>query len=281
MWKSKWLKTVLALALVVVLCLAVALPAMAESSTTPTPTASDANLNWVKGKVASIAADQKSFGVLITSGETVLVSVDANTKYYSANGTAIDMGQIKDKVQTWMKDKNQTRTDTAGAQSEQNDTDYEQDADMEAVLTANTEAQQGVWGKLKSWFNRHPKIGEKAAFTDLAVGDAVVVKVMPNENLAKQVLIIKASDVKTVKGNITAVTSTSLTITPIDTSKEVVTLKWDENSRINVKGAISLKTGQYAVAVYKVSNLTVIMMEVLPSAPGVTPTATVTPTAVN
>jgi hypothetical protein len=303
MWKSKMFRTLTGLVMVLVLGLAMALPAMAEATATPTTTANDANLNLVRGKVAAIAADGKSFEVLTAASAVVVISVDGNTKYYLVNGTAAAVEQVKTRVQERVKEKQQNiknnknnvenqrgNGDNKGKNKEnqvvaqtsqttavnEDDVNYEEDTDMEEVLNANAENQQGVWGKFKSVFNRNPKMGQKAAFADLVVGDGVLVKVMPNENLAKQVLIIKASDIKTVKGDITAVTDTTFTITPKDTTIDPVVLKWDANSRVIIKGAVSIKTGQYAVAVYKVSTLTIRIMDVFPSAPTATPTISAT-----
>jgi hypothetical protein len=299
MWKSRVFQSILGLALVVVLCLAMVLPAMAENSASPTPATSDNGINLVKGKVAVIGTSPESFQVSTSVGDTVAITVDSNTKYYLISGTPVAVAKIKTQVQERLKNikpnlKNMRDTQLNTSNKMGNNgkngkgqiadskivdsTEYEDDSDMAEVLTANSEFQPGIWGKFKSIFNSSPKLGQKAAFSDLAVGDGVIVKVMPDENLAKQVLIIKAPDVKTIKGNITDVSGDVFTITSVNAQNEpvTVTLKIDANSRVVIRGSMMVKTGQYAVVVYKETNLTVKVMDVFPSAPGASPTASAT-----
>ncbi|HSW57261.1 MAG TPA: hypothetical protein VLH15_02550, partial [Dehalococcoidales bacterium] len=240
--KSGILKTALVLSLTLILCLALVIPAMAGDSTkTPAAAAASAK-NLVKGKIASIADDQKTFEVLTSNGSVVVISVDSETRYYKIDSTAPVIARIKEKAQEQTKTKqenasknkdnktavsdqrgkkdsesvanNKLKGPTAKLQDEDDDIDYEEDPAVEKLLDAETQDVNNIWGRLKSFFNRSPKAGQKGEFSDLAIGDGVVVKVMPNENLAKQVLIIKAPNIINVKGEITEVTATTFTITP-------------------------------------------------------------------
>lgn len=292
MWKSKAFRIIVGVALVAILSLATALPAMANSWNNPVTSSNFIAGNLIKGKVRLIAADKQSFIVATAPGQSENVTVDNNTKYYSIVGTETAINQVKAQVQERLKEAksivknardNRQQSKNSGNQAKngnnstnnsslENKGNYEEDSEMEALLNINAESQSGVWGKFKSWFNRNPKLGQQAAFTDLAIGDGVLVKVMPGQNLAKQVLIVKsptlqAVDLKTIKGDVTAVSGTSFTITPRDTAVAPVTLGWDANSRIVIKGAVSIKPGQYIVAVYKVSTMTVRTAHVFPSAP--------------
>jgi hypothetical protein len=292
MWKSKAFRITIGVAMVIILSLATALPAMANSRANPASPSNAIAGNLIKGKVTSVAADKKSFGVTNAAGQSENVTVDNNTRYYSIVGTEAAINHLKVQVQARLKQtmsKNKNARDNSqqgknngnqtkngnnlnSKESVLNNGNYEDDSEMEAVLSLNAESQSGIWGKFKSWFNRNPKLSQQAAFTDLALGDGVLVKVMPNQNLAKQVLIVKAPklqavDLKTVKGDITMLGATSFTVTPRDTTVAAVTLAWDANSRIVINGAVSIKPGQYVIAVYKVSTLIVRTAEVFPSAP--------------
>ncbi len=296
-WNSKVLFRVMGLVLVVLLTLTTVLPVLAADTASLKPAIKAESPNLVKGKVSSIATDQKSFELLNAAGDIVVISVDKNTQYFLVNSLSTVITRIKEKVQAQPKEKKENiqeiRNDkpAVAGQKVKNvknansistsqiadaglDIDYEEDPLMEEELKAVTPSAKGTWAKLNSLINRNPNAGHKAAFSDLAVGDGVVVKVMPDGNLAKQVLMIKVPNIKIIKGEVTEVTSDSFTITPKNAAVDPVSLKWDANSRIVIKGAISLKTGQYAVAVYKVSDLTVRMMDVFPVAPSVTAPAT-------
>jgi hypothetical protein len=155
--------------------------------------------------------------------------------------------------------------------------DPEELPEMEAGLQVNVEANQGFMGKFKAIFNRGPKFGQNAAFTDLVVGDGVVVNIMPNENLAKQVLIVKPSNLKNVKGEITNVTATTFTVTAADNTN--MTLKWDANTSVTIKGAVLMITGQWAQVVYNSETLIAKTINVrLEAPPTPTPTPNPTPT---
>jgi hypothetical protein len=159
--------------------------------------------------------------------------------------------------------------DSASVDEETNPEDL---PEMEAGLRANMEAPQGFFGKLKAFFNRGPKFGKSAGFSDLEEGVGVVVNVMPNENLAKQVLIVEASLLKNAKGNITEVTDDSFTVETDDST--ALTFKWDENTLVTIKGDITLKTGQWANVVYNSETMMAKSINVRPEAPA-TPTPTV------
>ncbi len=108
--------------------------------------------------------------------------------------------------------------------------------------------------------------GKSAQFSDVQVGDRVVARVQTTNgvNLAKQVLIIKAPVIQTIKGIIT-VSGNSITITP--TQGAPVTLSWDGKTQFNLTGLISVQTGQYAVAKYNRITLKALTVNVWLVAP--------------
>jgi hypothetical protein len=77
------------------------------------------------------------------------------------------------------------------------------------------------WGKEKpkrlqgnlTWLNQ---FGGEATFDDIAVGNRVIVHVVPNESepLAKLVLIIEPADQNRVIGEVTEITEDAVTIAP-------------------------------------------------------------------
>jgi hypothetical protein len=305
-WKSGLFKIGLACTVVAVLILGVALPAMAA---TPTATTTAARIQEaiINGKVSVIAADSKSFTVQPETGDAVMVKVDANTKYYKTSGTPGALTQLQTDVAKRLP--TQTKTPETGkptvlpnergsaektsaqfsqvrpadvsariAEASKSNIKPEQMPEMKAALDLNAEQQANFWGKITSFFNRSPAIGKAATFADIAVGDAVVVKVMPKENLAKQVMIIKPDLTIAARGTITAVAADSFTLTTTATPYQTLVLKWDANTRVNIKGAVALEKGQVATVMYNSATLVASNVDAQIPAPAPTVTATPTPT---
>ncbi len=288
--RNKIWKIGVALALVAMLVVSLAVPALAKGNDKAANANAVSSINIVKGKVTAVNATGSTFEVQPASGDAVTITVDNNTKYYQVNAALADLPAIKEQLKDKVKEMLQNHQDKGNSANQRGlgnknpeatptvdeANDPEEMPEMEAGLQANVDSNQGFWGKIRSAFNRGPDFGHKAAFTDIAVGDGVVVNVMPNENLAKQVLIVKPSNIKTVKGQITAVTADSLTVTAADTT--MVTLKWDANTEATIKGAVTIKAGQYAQAVYNSETLIAKSINVRPEAP---PTTTPTTEATN
>jgi len=87
-----------------------------------------------------------------------------------------------------------------------------------------------------------------AGFSDIEIGDRVVVWLADGENLAKWVLIIKPAARAHVGGTITGLTSETITIAPDD--GEAVTLRYNEDTVFILSGFTSVEEGQLARAVY-------------------------------
>ena len=113
-------------------------------------------------------------------------------------------------------------------------------------------------------------------FSDIQVGDRVIARTTNDgNNLAKQILIIKAPVIQQVKGIISAVTGNSVTI---GTNNIVVTV--DDNTRITLKGLIQVQTGQYAVAVYNKNTMVAQTISIQANAPTTPTPATLSSIAV-
>jgi hypothetical protein len=95
--------------------------------------------------------------------------------------------------------------------------------------------------------------GERAEFSDIEVGDRVVVWLASSDNLARVVLIIKPVGYASVSGTITGVSSETIEITPED--GRPVTLRWNEDTVFVLNGFISVREGQLARAVYETEHM--------------------------
>jgi hypothetical protein len=217
-------------AAIAALVMGLAAPALAKgnnaSDTRPTPA-----VRTVQGKVVSIASDNSSFTVQNASGN-VTVSVNATTKYY-----VVPVGRVQ-----------QTVTNKIVQGKRENGED-----DWNKYIPAN-------WRDNLNWLDKFLKKGQ---FSDIEIGDRVIARIGASDNVARQVLIIKASPIQQVKGTISAVTGVSSGTITING----VTLNWDSNTRFTLKGLIAVANGQYATAVYNKNTLKALTVNILPTAP--------------
>ncbi|MBU2608356.1 MAG: hypothetical protein KKF26_03480, partial [Chloroflexi bacterium] len=110
------------------------------------------------------------------------------------------------------------------------------------------------WGQWK----RLRQFAKKATFDDLAIGDHVLVRLVPSNEkpVARLVLIFKASPYKRIGGTITEVSPSNqtITITPINDG-EPVTLRYNEDTIFNLKGTIAVEPGQLARVTYHTEGM--------------------------
>ncbi len=111
------------------------------------------------------------------------------------------------------------------------------------------------WGKekpkrLQGNLNWLHQFGEMATFDDIAVGNRVIVHMVPNEGepLAKLVLIIEPAAQNRVIGEVTEITEDTVTIAP--ENGDAVELNYDEDTIFILRGTPSLEEGEEAVAIY-------------------------------
>jgi len=232
---------------------ALALPAAAaDQPQAQTPVKRFVLPNTVSGEVTAIAADKTSFTVKPRTGDPVTIKVDANTKYYKTTPPVRpqNLEQIKEQAQKRteaMKDRALSRLN----------------AMKERIKNLPNQRGLGNKGQTPSpqatptptpvdsdaaFLTRIEKTSQPASFGDIAVGDIVLVRTMPNENLAKYVVITKKLPIARVEGTITAVSANTITITP--TGGQAVVLNWDKDTRSTIQGAITIQVGQTATAVY-------------------------------
>jgi len=196
------------------------------------------------GEVTAIAADKTSFTIKPRVGDAVTIKVDANTRYFKTNpipGPRASIQGLKNKlhglggmlqnlgknIQRGLSNKGQTPAPQATPTPKPTPTAAELD---------------------QAFLARIEKTTQPATFGDIAIGDIALVRTAPNSNLAKYVVITKKPPVARVEGTITAVSANTITITP--TGGQAVVLTWDKDTRFTIAGAITVKVGQTAIAVY-------------------------------
>jgi len=220
-----------------------AVPTLAKGNVTntrPTPA-----VHAVQGKVVWIASDNLSFKIQKNASENITVSVNETTKYY-----VVPVGRVELAIKNGI------------IQNEGKDNKSKEKGQPESRLAELSESQiPANWKDNMDWLNRFFKRGQ---FSDIAIGDKVVARVDTN-NLARQVLIIKAPAIQQVKGALSNVTVTSFTITP--SNGIPVILSWDSNTSFTLKGLIAVADGKYATAVYNKNTLKALTVNVLPVAP--------------
>ncbi|MBI4296202.1 MAG: hypothetical protein HY667_03680 [Chloroflexi bacterium] len=216
--------------------------------------------NLLRGTVASIAADKTSFDIKVGEKQ-VTIKVDDNTKFF-----IVKLPATKADIEKEGRDGKGPRDSERGRGENRG-----KGKGKAAVDNAKELAKNNL-GQLR-------RLAKPATFDDLKVGEHVVVQVMPNENLAKMVFIVKkAPALERVSGTIKAVTNDSITITKKDSTD--VTLKWDAHTRFVLQGLISVQPGQIATAAFNPeTNLAkVVMVKPAPPAPAPSPTPTGTST---
>jgi hypothetical protein len=282
---SKILRAIMALALVVGLVCAMALPVMAkDNGNSKSETVNKVQLNTIKGKVDS-KTNRNTFIIVDNNNNQTVVTVDNNTKYYlvqAAPFASTIKAKVQDKIQNFKNNQQENNqgnmpnnmnqrglgdksglpaTTVASNDNQDDELDLAmENEDLERGLIGNEQGPQGFFDKIKSWFGGWPKFGQKASFADLEVGDGVIARIMPNETLAKQVLIIKPSNIKKVSGIVEAVADDSFTVNSETGDK--VNLTFNLDTRVTLKGAIAITEGQWATVVYKArdkDNLAVLV----------------------
>lgn len=199
--------------------------------------------NTTGGEVTAVAADKTSFTIKPMTGDPVTIKVDANTKYYKTTPPTplqnqerfkekalAQLDALKERIKNLPNQRglgNKGQAPSPQATPKPTPTP----ADLDAAFLARIE-----------------KTAQPAAFSDIAVGDMVLVRTMPNENLAKYVVITKKLPIARAEGTITAVSANTITITP--SGGQAVVLNWDKDTRFTIQGAITIQVGQTATAVY-------------------------------
>jgi hypothetical protein len=247
-WKNRNLKVVVVLVLALVLLVVAAVPSLADTSAptvTPKVKVTPQALHSAQGKVDNVTANK----IVLKDGAEapITLTVDDNTTYYMMSlGRA--QGFFSSIFSRDGADKNLPNISSA----------------LKNFRIPNN------WKDDFSWLER---FGAKAKLGDMAAGDRIIARLAADSFLAKQVLIIKTPVplILQIKGTVTVGTG-SIAIQPA--TGTAVTVKWDANTRVSLKGLIAVQTGQYATASYNRNTMVALTLDVLPTAP--TPKATPT-----
>jgi hypothetical protein len=267
-FKARLIQITIALFLVIVLVVGTSVTAMAqENNQGNTATFRSIQMSTIKGKVSEPAPVGNTFVVTRNDNTTVTITTDENTKYYKvqAGPYAIrPVGIMQQRVKDFKDNKpnnfnqrgmgdNDLQDEPPASNDDEVDTALD-NLELEQGLSRNWQGPQGIFDRFKSWFGSWRGFGENAAFTDITVGDGIIVRTMPNETLAKQVLIIKPSNIKKISGKISNVGVSTFTVIPADTSVIPIVLTIDKNTSVSFKGAIGMVADQWATVVYKVQS---------------------------
>jgi hypothetical protein len=250
------------------LVLVAAVPGWAQSSSTSTASPSAPAVHTLEGKVTAVAQDKSSFTIQNGNQSPVTVLVDSHTLYFvvpagRAAGDIRNPVQGDSNVPPGLKDR--VQGDNRG------NSPAKPSITTPTVTPALKPAQiPPNWKNDLSFLNL---FNRQAAFSDIQVGDSVIARARVSDNLAQQVLIIKAPVIQNIKGTISGLVGNSITITPI--SGAPVTLTWDINTHFDLKGLIIVQQGQNVVATYNHNTLVAQIVNVLLPVPS--PTATLSP----
>ncbi len=248
--------SILALGLV----LGIALPGQAAPDSA-IPWADDSQTRIVKGKVLSVDEGKQQF-VIQSGEEEVPISVDDNTKYHKLclPGRIVSMTRHQMRLRL----QNQEEIGALGWHG------MELGLQNQERNRALARHQMRLQNQIPQLDNggmpelKPPKLkwlrsfGEGAEFTDIKVGDRVVVAGLAtgeNSYLAERVLIIKPTTYAAVSGTIDVSSEEkTITITP-DDGGQPVPLSYNEGTVFILRGVIEVETGQYAHAIYDSDNM--------------------------
>jgi len=222
-----------------------ALPALANADE-PLPWTEDFQGRIVKGTVTEVDEENQAYFKVQSGEDEVAIRVDENTRYFLLDGRR----PIASLLQRFRL-QNQAEVN---AQEEQ-DTGVQNR--VRAGASVSNQARVRVQNQLTQTESVplpeiYPEIirpsGEKAEFSDIEVGDRVVVWLANGENLAKIVLIIKPVTRDRVSGVITDVSLETIEITPQD--GRPVTLRYNEGTVFVLNGFTAVGERQLARAVF-------------------------------
>ncbi len=273
----KVLKVALAITLTVGLILGATLPGLANSDDMAPQVESQPQPRMLKGKVSSINETERLFTIQ-TEEQSIDIKVNEGTRYFkltvpprrlvALRQHRIESFESQEQVRAMMSPESQERVRATMSAIPMRLKVTGQSLSLRkgkpftnsALVSAETQElvpDLSVPGggkekpkRLQGNLEQLRRFGEDATFDDIAVGDRVIVRVVPNEGepLAKLVLIINPSDYNRVIGEVTEITEDTVTIAP--ENGDAVELKYDGDTIFILRGIPFLKEGEKAVAIY-------------------------------
>ncbi len=120
---------------------------------------------------------------------------------------------------------------------------------------------------------------QRGSFSNIAVGDLLIVRGLTAANVARQIVIVKFQDnIKYIQGTVSSIAANSVTVAPSQGSP--VTIGWNSQSKVVINGAIAIQAGQNIAAIYDSSaNVFKFVMAETAAAAGssASPSASATP----
>lgn len=233
---KKVLKVGVLFMLLISLAVGIAVPVSADNSNSA-PT----GIRILQGVVQSVASP--NFTIKNGDQTPITVNTDASTQYF-----IIPAGKVKNSGDDFK-------------------IDIKKEDRREAALGIAKAAQLKnfqIPANWKSNFGWLEIFDHDAQFSDIAVGDRVIVRAQTSTNLAKQVLIIKAPVNRSIKGVISAVTANTISITPNGGTTAIV-MNVTPATRVMLKGITIIAAGQSATAVYNSSNNNALTINIQPA----------------
>jgi hypothetical protein len=218
----------------------IAFPAYAGNDSNPKTSA----FRIIQGKVASIDDASDSFKLVTANNEEVNIITNSSTQFF-----VIPSGKVNGAINSL---RSPLKNEVIG----------------KGNLKPNPAARLKETKKLQIPANWRINLGwlaffdNPADFEDIEVNDRVIVRA-DSDNLARQVLIIKAPVIRTIKGSVSLLDSTHIKITPAD--NDPITLNVVSDTSIVLHGQTSISG--YAVAVYNSSTGNALKVNVYSSAP--------------
>jgi len=266
------LKVAVASIIALSLVLGLALPALAAPDES-FPWTEDFQASIVRGTVTEVDEENQAYFKVQSGEDEIGIRVDENTKYFmlDAPGRITALAQqfrlrnqaevnaqveqnmglvVQNRVRAGALVQNQARLRVQN-QVAQTETVPVVEPQQARLRVQNQVAQTETVSIELQPVSR--PFGEKAEFSDIEVGDRVVVWLADGESLAKWVLIIKPAARAHVGGTITDVSSETIEITPDD--GEAVTLRYNRDTVFALNGFIAVEEGQLARAVYDAENM--------------------------
>jgi hypothetical protein len=265
------LKVAVASVLALSMVLGLALPALADSGG-PLPWAEDFQARVVKGEVTYVDEANQEYFTVQSGEDEISIRVDENTSYFVTGvpGLVVPLLQqfrLRNQAEFGTPDEQglRLRVQNQVAQTEsapvvepqqarlrlQNQVAQTETVSIElqpARLRVQNQLAQTESAPLVEPQPAVPRPFGQAGFSDIEIGDRVVVWLANGENLAKWVLIVKPAVHAHVGGSITELTSETITIAPDD--GEAVTLRYNQDTVFVLNGFTSVEERQLARAVY-------------------------------
>jgi hypothetical protein len=285
---KKVLTVALIVTLAVVLVLGVALPGLAADNEVTAQPNHQPRPRVLRGKVAAIDENQEFFTVKMGERE-VEIDVNEGTKYFMLTIPPRLLALRRHKVAPMLEGQEELALGVKPSPPMKRE-GMEQARPFRvqrfpgnpALPSADDQALApnlvppslprgipGLWQRFLKWLRQ---FGREASFDDLAVGQRVIVRVVPRDGnpLAKVVLIIKPAAQQRVVGTILDIDKDDMTITiePLsETEDGTITLAYDNHTIFVLQGTPSLEEGMKALVLYVEEDSVLLAKRVMSRVP--------------